>query len=231
MATNDIGILSVAASGLVIDPSGDLIPGITWPLQKQPFSQTRIQRAISGRELRAQDYPYPLWQFELTFAFLRDQSDTRAGPGLGNGYDELRPLLALFMAAAGAYGTFLFDDPTDDNRAGAALGTGDSSTTAFQLQAPYGAGPAFAAPVTAVNTVSAVYLNGVTQSPSSYACATGLNSTGVLTFNAPPPTGDAITADFSFYFRCRFTDDSYQFSYWNYQLWELKKLTFISVFP
>jgi uncharacterized protein (TIGR02217 family) len=89
----------------------------------------------------------------------------------------------------------------------------------------------FVAPITAVNALSAVYLNGIEQSPTSYSCATGLNSTGVVTFKAPPPTGDMITADFSFYFRCRFVDDSYQFSYWNYQLWELKKLSFISVFP
>jgi hypothetical protein len=38
-----------------------------------------------------------------------------------------------------------------------------------------------------------------------------------------------ITADFSYWFRCHFVDDSYDFENFMYRLWQLKKLTFISV--
>ena len=48
------------------------LPGLAWSVTKTPTFQTRIQRAVSGRELRALDYPFPLWQFTLVFAFLRD---------------------------------------------------------------------------------------------------------------------------------------------------------------
>jgi len=41
------------------------LPGLSWGVTKTPTFQTRIQRAVSGRELRALDYPYPLWQFAL----------------------------------------------------------------------------------------------------------------------------------------------------------------------
>ena len=48
------------------------LSGLAWSVTKTPTFQTRIQRAVSGRELRALDYPYPLWQFALVYDFLRD---------------------------------------------------------------------------------------------------------------------------------------------------------------
>ena len=43
-----------------------VLPGLAW---SEPTFQTPIQRAVSGRELRALDYPYPLWQFALVYDF------------------------------------------------------------------------------------------------------------------------------------------------------------------
>jgi uncharacterized protein (TIGR02217 family) len=229
MATNDISIVQVVGSGLSV--SGALIPGLAYPIIKAPTFQTRIQRAVSGRELRALDYPAPLWQFQLGFNLLRDRWDSRAGNGVGAGYDEARALYALYSACYGAFGTFLFADPTDNQRLGQFIGVGNSSMNAFQLQATYGSGgaPSFTAPVTAVGSIT-VYFNGITQNPSSYSCRLGLNSSGIVTFNIPPPTGAVITADFNYYFRCRFVDDSLNFENFMYQLFSLKALKFISVF-
>ena len=50
-----------------------------------------------------------------------------------------------------------------------------------------------------------------------------------MTFNTAPGSGLIITADFTYYFRCRFIDDKYDFENFMYRLWQLKKLTFISV--
>jgi uncharacterized protein (TIGR02217 family) len=227
--TSDQAIVQFSGASLMVDSVA--IPGVAWSVTKTPTMQTRIQRAVSGRELRALDYPAPLWQFELAFNVLRDQWDARAASGLGAGYDELRTLFALYLACYGAYGTFLFSDPTDNQRTGQFLGTGDSTTSQFQLQASYGLSgtPLFSAPVTAVAAVNALYLSGITQSPSTYSYVAGLNSTGIITFAVPPATGAAITVDFTFYFRCRFVDDSYSFENFMCQLWQLKKLSFISV--
>ena len=92
------------------------LPGLAWSVTKAPTFQTRIQRAVSGRELRALDYPYPLWQFTLVFAFLRDNPAA--------GFDELRTLMGFYLACQGAYGTFLFQDPSDYQVIGQYLGTG-----------------------------------------------------------------------------------------------------------
>jgi uncharacterized protein (TIGR02217 family) len=197
------------------------LPGLGWSVTKAPVSQTRIQRAVSGRELRALDYPYPLYQFTLTFNFLRNAA----------AYGEWNTLLGFIEACQGAYGTFLFNDPSDNMATGQFLGSGNSSGATFQLQYYKGSAVTFARPVDAVNQLTAVYFNGITQSPTIYSCATGLNSTGAVTFATPPPSGITITADCTYYFRCRFVDDSQSGENFMYQLWSMKKLNFISVFP
>jgi uncharacterized protein (TIGR02217 family) len=199
------------------------LPGLAWSVTKTPTFQTRIQRAVSGRELRALDYPYPLWQFTLVFDLLRDNPTA--------GYDELRTLIGFFMLCQGAYGTFLFEDPSDYRVTGQQLGIGNASTTVFQLQRAMGAtlpGGGFLEPIVAPNVVNAVYLDGITQNPGTYSVDP---STGLMTFSIAPASGLIITADYSYYFRCRFTDDSYAFENFMFQLWRLKKLTFISVRP
>jgi len=197
------------------------LPGLAWSVTKSPTFQTRIQRAVSGRELRALDYPYPLWQFTLVFDFLRDNPAA--------GFDELRTLMGFFMLCQGAFGTFLFQDPSDDRVSGQQIGTGDTLRTVFQLQRTMGEtlpGGGFLEPILAPNVVSAVYLNGIIQDPAGYSVD---SMTGLVTFNTAPGSGLIITADYSYYFRCRFVDDSYAFENFMFRLWQLKKLTFISV--
>jgi uncharacterized protein (TIGR02217 family) len=154
------------------------LPGLAWSVTKTPTFQTRIQRAASGRELRALDYPYPLWQFALVYDFLRD--DPTAG------YDELRTLMGFFMLCQGAFGTFLFRDPSDFQITGQQIGTGDASTTVFQLQRAIGAalpGGGFMEPIVAPNVVRMIYLDGITQDPGSYSVDA---DTGSVTFGTAP---------------------------------------------
>lgn len=200
------------------------LPGLAWNVVKAPTFQTRIQRAVSGRELRALDYPYPLWQFTLVFDFLRDNPAA--------GLNELRRLLGFYLACQGAFATFLFDDPSDNVATGQMLGSGDSATTQFQLLRTLGdpslPGGGVAEPALAPNQVAAIYFNGITQPATGWSVSP---ATGLVTFTSPPPFGVAITADFTFYFRCRFVDDSYEFQNFMLRLWQVKKLTFISVRP
>jgi hypothetical protein len=52
-----------------------------------------------------------------------------------------------------------------------------------------------------------------------------------IVFTSAPSSGVVITADFHFYFRCRFLADVEEFSQWAKNLWELKELKFQSVKP
>ncbi len=199
------------------------LPGLGWSVTKAPRFAARIQTAISGRELRILNQTYPIWTWTLTYALLRDKHDTRGPSGLGAGYDELRTLAGFFLQQQGAFQPFLFDDPTDDTVTGLSIGTGDSSATVFQLVRNFGG---FKEPIVAPNVVSAIYFNGVLQSSSAYAVDA---ATGLVTFTTPPPTGQAITADFTYYFRVRFADDTAEFENFMYQLWQLKQVKLQSV--
>jgi uncharacterized protein (TIGR02217 family) len=206
------------------------LPGLGWSVSKTPRFQTRIQRAISGRELRVLDQPNPIWSWTLTYSMLRDEHDTRGASGPGVGYDELRTLMGFFLQQQGALTPFLYDDPSDDSVAAQLLGMGDGGTTVFQLVRTMGAtlpGGGFAEPVTAPNTVSAIYFDGIVQSASGYSVDP---TTGLVTFASPPPAEQAVTADFTYYFRVRFSDDSADFENFLYQLWALKQVKFQSIF-
>ncbi len=199
--------------------------GQGWPVKKTWTWQTRIQRAVSGRELRLLDYPFPLCQFELTFEAL--------GQGIANGTlkpSDLDSLRGFVGACQGAFKTFLYDDPTDNYAFGQFIGTGDGTTTAFQLQRQVqgliGPGEGFVDQVVAPKTVDNVYFSGTRIGIGNADAATG-----VVTFGAPPPPGTPITADFGFYFRCRFMSDAYSFENFMFGLWSLKKLDFITVRP
>jgi uncharacterized protein (TIGR02217 family) len=201
-----------------------VLPGLGWSVTKAPRFATRVQRAVSGRELRVLDQPYPIWTWTLTYSVLRDEWDTRGSGGLGATYNELRTLMGFFLAQQGALTSFLFDDPTDDSISGQVIGTGDGSTTAFQLVRTMGG---FAEPIVTPNIVSGIYLNGVLQSPSSYSVNA---TTGIVTFTAAPPAGQVLAATFTYYFQARFADDTAEFENFMYQLWQLKTVKLQSVF-
>jgi uncharacterized protein (TIGR02217 family) len=204
------------------------LTGQGWSVTKTPTFQTRIQRAVSGRELRVLDYPYPLWQFALTYEVLGDgawQNACSIGSLLAT---DLRTLMGFFMACRGAFATFLYDDPTDDSVSRQVIGTGAVGVTGFQLVRTLGApgGIGFTEPIVAPGVVSNVYINGIVQPPSGWSVDP---TTGILTFTGAPLPGTVITADFDYYFRCRFMNDAYSFENFMYRLWSLRKLDFISV--
>ena len=201
------------------------LPGLAWSVTKAPRFATRIQRAVNGRELRILDQPYPIWTWTLNYSLLRDEWDTRGPGGLGAGYDELRTLAGFFLQQQGAFQPFLFDDPTDDTVTSQPIGTGNSSTRVFQLVRSMGG---CAEPMIGPNTVGGIFFNGVLQSPAGYAVDA---DTGLVTFATPPPTGQSITADFTYRFRVRFADDTAEFENFMYQLWQLKQIKLQSALP
>jgi uncharacterized protein (TIGR02217 family) len=216
--------------------------GQGWSVKKTPTFQTRIQRSVSGRELRLLDYPYPLWQFEVSYEALGDNLGSASNAmSIGSLLaTDLRTLMGFSMACQGAFATFLYFDPTDNTVLGQPLGTGDGSTTTMQLIRTFGVPPPsvayFTEPMTAPSVESsgqlppggAIYFNGVLVPPADYIVS---GTTGIVTFNSAPAAGAAVTASFSYYFRCRFMSDAYQFENFMYRLWKLQKLDFISVLP
>ncbi|MGH6984589.1 MAG: DUF2460 domain-containing protein [Stellaceae bacterium] len=195
------------------EPVFPALAGLGWSVKRSPLWKTRAQQAISDKETRLADWSYPAWQWELTFDFLR------ASPAAS----EFQSLAGFFNQCQGAFGTFLYADADDNAVTGQSLGTGNGATTVFQLVRSFGG---FIEPVLAPNVVNAVYVAGIAQSPSSYGADP---ATGLLTFTAAPASGAAIAADFSYWFRCRFAEDTLDFEKFMATLYRAQKLAFVSL--
>lgn len=197
---------------------------IGWPIKKTPAYSTIVRTPASGRgEVRVALQQWPRWQFEVDVAYLRGDLNT--------GGSWLQQVIGFYGAVRGAADDWLYYDPYDNAVEGSRFGVGDGATTEFQLQReilpagiagpfPYGALDV----IQNLNGTPTIYVAGTATTPGS------ISSTGLITFSAAPASGASLTWSGSFYFRCRFMDDSLSSLQEDlYQLWSLKGLRFESV--
>lgn len=210
------------------------LAGQDFSVRKKPVFSTIVANHVSGREVRYGNYLNPVWNFELKFEGLDGTSSGQYG---GLGAQSLQALMGLFLQMQGQYGTFLFYDPTDYTVKNQAFGTGDGTTTSFQLQRTLGAfsesvtQPVLQSmmlnfpgslPVSASPPVISVA--GVVQTSSAYTISNGL-----VTFSSAPLTGSALTWSGYFGFLCRFDGDSLDFEQFMANLWKAESVKFRSL--
>jgi uncharacterized protein (TIGR02217 family) len=214
------------------------LPVQGWSVYKKPIMMSDVTAAVSGREVLLIRAAYPRWDFEVTFGtdgWLREQTQNAAVYAPLAGKRELEQISELFLSCLGSYGEFYFSDPQDNSRLAQTVGTGTGSATVFPLYYYWGDPVAlpggfleFYAPVSGINAVQTVYFNGAPISPAFYT----IDATNTaLVFSPAPGSGVVITADFTFYFRCRFVDDKQDYSQWAKNLWEYRSCKFRSVKP
>jgi uncharacterized protein (TIGR02217 family) len=186
------------------------VPTLGWSIKFTPIFSTRSALHGSGREVRAGKYVAPLWQIELNYDLLRMISPNT----------ELQQIVGFFEQCQGEDASFYFEPPTFSLVAGQALGTGDGATTTFPFAVSIGG---YTLAPANVGAVSAVYLNGIAQPGGNYMVnANALAPT--VTFTSAPGVGVAVTADFHWYFLCRFDDDSEDVEEFMAQLYALQSL-------
>lgn len=127
---------------------------------------------------------------------------------------QLDALIAFFRARKGRAHSFRFKDWTDYQATAQTLGTGDGSTTDFQLIKSYSSGGVTESRTVTHPVVSTegIYLDGVLQS-SGYSVD---GSSGILSFTNAPGSGVIITADFEFDVPVRFGTDQLSATLENY---------------
>ena len=143
---------------------------------------------------RRQDMSRPLWEIELNYDLLAHgvaRHELQTDPRLLRRVPR-RERVVLFRAADAS--------PVSAQ----ALGTGDGTTTTFAFTVSIG-GCGDRRRRTSARSPN-VYLNGVLQSSGYTVNATALAPS--VTFATAPASGVAVTADFHWYFLCRFDDDS-----------------------
>lgn len=187
--------------------------GITYPVKKMPEWDTDFQRSISGKVTTLARYSYPIYHFELPISFLRTAA----------AYKEFQDLMAFYNSVNGRANLFRFADPDDGTATAQSFGTGDGTTTTFQLvRAISGLSFSWVDPVYYPVT-AAIYKNAVLQ---TLGVDYTLSTTGLVTFTVAPAAAAALTWTGTFNWLCRFDDDSQSFEQFVSDIFELKALRF-----
>jgi uncharacterized protein (TIGR02217 family) len=184
------------------------LAGLTWDIKKVPEFSTKIQRSVNLSELRASFASQPVYTFSLAYDLLRDDATN----------NELKQLAGFFIARQGSFDSFLFTDPDDSTVAAQLFGTGDGATANFPLIRSYGAGNE---PVSNVNAITSIT---VSNTPTSNYT---LGSTGIITFNSPPSANAPLAWSGTFYYRCRFKEDTQEYVQFMRKLWEAQTVEFV----
>ena len=172
--------------------------------------KTRIISSESGQETRIKVWTYPLRSYDLAVDFWDSA--------------RLQVLISFYNAVAcGDAYSFRFKDWSDyfagykfDPTAGlivdtgslSTIGTGDGSTTVFQLSKTYSSGGFSSTRIITkpVNGTVSIYKNGVLQTLTTHYTVD--HSTGLVTFVTAPANTNVITAAFQFDVNARFDGDN-----------------------
>lgn len=190
------------------------LPGLTWNIVKSPRFNTKVQTAVDMSELRVSYANTPVWDFALTYEFLRQ------GTFRGTPREELEELGGFFLLRQGKWDSFLFLDPSDSGVVGQQFAAGNGNTANFQLTRAFGG---FREQVSQLTVPPQVYANGVLlTSPADY----NVSATGLVSFANAPAVSANLAWTGGFYFRCRFNEDAQDYNQFMQNLWELRTLTF-----
>jgi hypothetical protein len=122
-----------------------VLPGLQWERKRTPKFSTIVQTSVSGKESRVALWSYPRYTYSVSYDILRSSLS----------FLELQTLMGFFNQRQGMFDSFLFDDPEDDTATAQLFGTGDGTTTAFQLSRTYGG---WNDPITNLNGAPQIFL-------------------------------------------------------------------------
>jgi uncharacterized protein (TIGR02217 family) len=185
---------------------------------KRPQWATTLKRAYSGREVRAQAYSYPRWEFTFGWEIVRTSS----------AYLELQTLYGFLGSRLGNQTPFYYQDPDDNAVTAQGFGTGTGAQTVFQLYRTVGSGTIYnyLEPVLVLRNYPSIYVNGTLQTlTTNYT----IGNNGVITFVTAPANGAVLTWSGSYLFLCAFDDDNIDPRQEFSAYWSIGKLNFHSI--
>lgn len=205
---------------------------VGFPTKLTPIMDTIVGQVKSLREMRGAQRTFPLWELELLFEELRDQTQNQTAYAPLATYVEYMTLVQTWLAMYGQTNVFAFDAPWDDSRLLQQIGFGDGSNYVFTAYRTWGAGAAsLLEPVGMIDAITQIKVGGVVVPPTQYMFIRNKiyfqDSTGKI---YPPASGAAITVTFSFYYLCRFVSDSQQFEEFMKNRYTVPSLKFRSVY-
>jgi hypothetical protein len=187
-------------------------PGRAAQFARRPSFNTAMQTSLSGKRTPVRYQLEPRWSYEFDIDALRDTYYSST---------ELSDALNVFLLQCGRYGTFLYNESTDNAVTDNLIGTGDGSNVFFFLsRSRYGFTQRIAG--AALNGAPIIKVGGVVALGSTYS----VFPNGLLQFTVPPANGTAVTWTGVYYWVCRFDDDSLDISNLMTGLWMGKSIKF-----
>lgn len=197
-----------------------------FPIRLSIVMDTTLGTTKSLRETRINNQVYPLWDIEIPFYELRDQTQNQIPYSALSGFQDYEELCQLWLMMYGQTNVFAFDAPWDNSRSEQLIGAGDGVTTSFLVYRSWGTGPsATLAPIGMINTISQVKINGLIVPSSQYS-----TNRDRIIFTTPPGNGLSITMTFTFYYLCRFVEDEQNFEEFSKNRWTVPSLKFRAVY-
>lgn len=196
------------------------LSGLTWDITKNPLWSTRRLEARSGLEYRAANWSFPRWKFTIAYSTLRTASD----------FTEYQQLVGFINSGFGQFSPFWYNDTSspDNSVTDQPIGSGNGTQTIFPLVRSLGG---FAEPITYAPTISNVSINGVSQIMGTdwNPYQSGNYGNDSIQFTTAPASAAVITASFTYYFTCCFTQDETEFNNFINGRFEVKTLSFESL--
>jgi hypothetical protein len=204
---------------------------VGFPVKVSIVMDTTVGTTKSLREMRVMQQTNPIWDIEIPFEELVDETPNQSPYLPFNGLIQYQELTVTWLLMYGQTGNFLFDCPWDDSRQDQIIGVGDGATYIFTVSRTWGFGStATIAPVGAVNVVTNVKVNGSVVSSAHYYVVGNIlyfqDSAGVT---YPPGAGLDITMTFTYYYLCRFVEDEQDFEEFSKNRWTVPSLKFRAV--
>ena len=177
-------------------------PDIAYGAVGGPEYRTTVVVTASGREQRNSAWAQARGRWNVASGLKRRE--------------QVAALIAFFRARKGRAHGFRFKDWTDHQAIGQALGTGDGTTTSFQLVKRYPSGSEVESRTITKPVAGTVklYLDAV-QATSGWSVDT---ATGLVTFATAPAAGVLLTADFEFDLPARFDTDRMEITIETFEL-------------
>ena len=200
------------------------VRGLTWNSPKMPEESTTVQIAVSGAEVRLVNWKNPIWHWDLTYDYIKNDDGDIA---VGLTATDLKTLMGFFLTRQGRYDSFLYSDPVDnhvgvDDQELVVINVGGTYYTPIQRQMGD-----FYEDISDFDGPLSLYDNGVLMAnPADYTllgpgvALNGYAFYGYVAQWVAPPTGP-VTADFGFFFRARFDSDKAEFEEFVKGLWTL----------
>jgi len=184
--------------------------GLTWDIKKTPEFYSLAKTSPTGVDIAVSLCSYPRWHFSLSYEILRD----------GYGTADLQKLLGFFLQRHGNADDWLYLDPNDHETNNQEFGIGTGSRGTFALCRNY-CGIVEPIGATVPGTVK-IFVNDI-------EITSGFSITnGIVTFESPPAATAKLTWSGQYYYRCRFTESSLEFTNFAFKLWEAKTVDFVS---